>query len=325
MTRLPPHARDELGVIYRTYAHAEGMTQWEFLCFAKDTQLVTTAKDAAEAQIAMRRCKKLRYKDFVETLGVLAEKKGGLRAVLLENVFPLAARYVDDIDLDPKTEDILVQFRTGLDDIFDAYSRGKSLAYADFLQVCEDFQLLNHVSVKDLGRAFSAASDDGALDRASFDDALLRVAKAAFPNVGLDEALKTLFLYMWRAVSYKPNLECYFFHDKELFIGASSGSPQKQNNFRRFQRAAQHTFNTIYSEMCALSSSTSEEEDDGSDDGRPPDHHHHHHHRGDYPLLRRTIAPTILFETTSSGETTPRPPQEPRNARDRPPPPPPRH
>lgn len=232
------------------------MSAQQFIRLCRETQLVSSARDAAQAQIAVtaqlsrgatarrqgKRCSALSFTDFVEAIGRLAravadddEKEIAAENALLEHVLPLAARRqvstIDDVMVE--VADVLDDFGAGLDDIFAWYARrammrasatmstaNKLLGYREFLELCEDFQLFQGgasksdalLSVARIGEAYLSATRShlvqcpGAccMSRGDFDEAIVRIALAAFDAQGHikpTDKLRALFFYMWRAVS----------------------------------------------------------------------------------------------------------------------------
>ena len=124
------------------------LTSRQFLKLAKETQLVLTARELAEARIAVasqlaegelfqcvgRKGVALTFTDFLVVLSRLAPKfhpridsTFAFQKVLLENVLPLAQRRnvvsVDDVLAENEVENLLgQQFASGLDKIFDWYA-----------------------------------------------------------------------------------------------------------------------------------------------------------------------------------------------------------
>lgn len=174
---------EELWKIFTNYAlHGNPleptmMSVQQFIRLCRETQLVSSARDAAQAQIAVtaqlsrgatarrqgKRGSALSFTDFVEAIGRLAravaeddEKEIAAENALLEHVLPLAGRrqvsMIDDVMVD--VADVLEDFSAGLDDIFVWYARrammraptivstsNKMIGYREFLELCEDFQL----------------------------------------------------------------------------------------------------------------------------------------------------------------------------------------
>ena len=104
-----------------------------FLRLLRETRLVKTVRDEAEAQICIsaRGCgKNLCFAAFIETLARLAvtlddgsmSPEAAFRAALLENVFPLAAcRPRENMIIDDTSKKLLKRFQVGFDEIFEWY------------------------------------------------------------------------------------------------------------------------------------------------------------------------------------------------------------
>ncbi|KAJ8599752.1 hypothetical protein CTAYLR_003439 [Chrysophaeum taylorii] len=160
------------------------MSRQQLLRLCRDTQLVRTRREAASAQIAMRK-NKLSFDEFLEVLGRLREGEFGLQKALLEHVLPLASRRTaSEVDDEP----VLDQVAPGIDAVFKAYA---PLGYRRFLQFADDFGISKEVSVARVGEAFLASArrlED--LSRAQFDQALARLG---------DGRMKALLLHVYRA------------------------------------------------------------------------------------------------------------------------------
>jgi len=221
-----PSIEEALWRIFTRYAdprRPDRLPSQQFQALARDCQLFGSKADRAAAEVLVRRRLQgrhlhlqsqnhLRFVDFVEILAALSQmlrpqSSDAFRDVLLENVLPLAKRRtVTHVDMAGAVAALLVNMRRPLDGAF-AKLDG---SLEGFLGFCRAKRLheatgpgaASPLSVRAAGECYLDATRPGSrnLTRPMFDEALVRLARAAYPShIAPADRVRALLVQLWRA------------------------------------------------------------------------------------------------------------------------------
>ena len=224
--RLPPPEDDEPSIeealwrIFTRYADArrpDRLPSRQFLAFCRDCQLLRGKADRAAAEVLVRtrlngRQNHLTFVDFAEILAALSQTinpgEDAFRDVLLEHVLPLAKRRtVGPVDMTGDVANLLKRFRRPLDGVFARLGKADLNAFLDFCRAKRLHEATgpgaaSPLSIRAAGECYLAATRPGyrQMTRSMFDEALVRLADAAYPsNISLPDKLRALLVQLWRS------------------------------------------------------------------------------------------------------------------------------
>ena len=215
-----PSIEEALWRIFTFYADArrpDRLPSRQFLAFCRDCQLLRGKADRAAAEVLVRtrlkgRQNHLTFVDFAEILAAFSQTlrpgEDAFRDVLLEHVLPLAKRRtVGPVDMTGEVETILRRFKRPLDGAFARLGKADLTAFLAFCRIKRLHEATgpgaaSPLSIRAAGECYLAATRPGyrRMTRPMFDEALVRLADAAYPsNIALPDKLRALLVQLWRS------------------------------------------------------------------------------------------------------------------------------